>query len=603
MSYDLSRLDTLPQKPGVYLMKNDQGAVLYIGKAKILQARVRQYFTGTDTRAMIPLLLDQVIEIETMVTFTEKEALLLENNLIKQHQPKYNVLLKDDKTFISLMINHKHEWPMLRLVRHKGKPAKDALYFGPYTSALAARQTFEVMTRIFPLRQCSDHELVSRKRPCLLYSIKRCVAPCVHKCTKEEYQSILENAISFLKGHNQEVIKSLKAEMERASDQLQFEKAGAILRTIEQIEEVTGKVKPAVYAKAVSADAFNFFKRDHYMILVKLLFRDDKLIAFEHFDFSLIAQTDEEALTSFLLQHYAKEKPAKEILLPLPLPDDAILEEILDCKIAVPQKGDKKHLLDLAYENAKTLYEQEKNNPESCEDLLVHAEEIFKLNRLPSRIECFDTSHISGTDAVASLAAFTDGIKDNKRYRLYKIKNEDKADDYASLEEVLTRRLKRGKEEDDLPDLIIVDGGKGQLSVAVKVLHLLNIATIDVIAVTKEEALHTKGLTKERVYLVGHPHPIELDPHSSLLFLLQRIRDEAHRRAINFHHKRRKSHVTHSFLDNIPGIGPTKKRALFKHFGSIKRIREATREEILALKGFSEKDFDHLNEAFSKIEK
>lgn len=599
MSYELSKLETLPKKPGVYLMKNEKGEVLYIGKAKILEVRVKQYFKeGSDTRAMIPFLLEQLSEIETMVTFTEKEALLLENNLIKKHQPKYNILLKDDKTFISLMINNKHEWPMLKLVRHLGKTKKDGLYFGPYTSALAARQTFDVMTKTFPLRQCSDRELFSRKRPCLLYSIKRCVAPCVRKCTKEEYDKILENAIDFLKGKNQKIIQSLREEMERASENLQFERAASILRTIEQIQEVTHKTKPTVYANITHADVFNFFKRDRYIILVKLLFHEGRLIAFEHFDFALTAQTDEEALTSFFLQHYAKETPAKEILVPLPLPDADILEEILNVKITVPQKGEKKHLLDLAFENAKTLYEQERNNPETTEDLLVHAEETFKLSRLPSRIECFDTSHISGTDTVASMVAFTDGIKDPKRYRLYKIRNEEHGDDYRALEEVLSRRLQRAKEEDDLPNLIIVDGGKGQLSVAMKVIHLLNIATVDVIAVTKEHALHTKGLTKEKVYLVGKSDPIELDSHSSLLFFLQQIRDEAHRRAITFHRKKRGAHVTHSFLDNIPGIGPIKKRALLKSFGSIKRIKDATKEEILALKGFSEKDYENLKTAF-----
>lgn len=595
MSFDLNQLTSLPKKPGVYLMKNSKKEVLYVGKAKILRDRVKQYFkNSSDTRAMIPILIEQIDSIESIVTFTEKEALILENTLIKKYKPKYNILLKDDKSFISLMINHKHKWPMLKLVRHKNALKKDVLYFGPYTSALAARQTYDIITKIFPLRQCSDRELTSRSRPCLLYSIKRCIAPCVNKCTKSQYDQTVKNAIDFLKGKNKSVIANLKTQMEKASDLLEFEKAGAILKTISQIKEITAKPKKSVQVKIKECDAYHFYKKDHFTVLGKLMFRNTKLIAFEHFEFSLTAQTDSEMLTSFLLQHYQEQTSPKEILLPIHLIDQSLVEEILKAKLFIPQKGEKKNLIDLAYENAKTIFEQEQNKLSSDEDLLMELEEVCKLNHLPSRIECFDTSNLTGGDNVASMVTFTDGLKDTKRYRLYKIKDETHKDDYSALEEILTRRLERAKKEDDLPNLIIVDGGKGQLSIAIKILYRLDIASIDVIAITKEDALHTKGLTKERIFIPGRTKPIELDSHSPLLFFLQTIRDEAHRKAITFHRKSRSARTIKSALDDIPGIGPIKKQALLKTFGSIKRIKEASKDEILSVNGISKKDYNQL---------
>lgn len=596
MSYDPNQINSFPKKPGVYLMKNHLKEILYIGKAKVLKERVKQYFKpGIDSRAMIPVLIEQIHSIDYIVTFTEKEALLLENTLIKQHKPKYNILLKDDKSFISLVINHKHKWPMLQLVRHKEAKNKDDLYFGPYTSALAARETFDVLTKIFPLRQCSDRELTSRTRPCLLYSIKRCVAPCVNKCTKPEYDEIVQNVIDFLKGNNKSVLENLRIQMQEASDKLHYEKAGAILKNITYIEEAFGKLKKTVQIKTKECDAFHFYKRDQFIVLGKLIFRNARLLAFEHFEFSLTLGSDEEMLTSFLLQHYQGQSPPKEILLPIELQDKSIVEEILGVTLLNPQKGEKKNLIDLAFENAKTLYEQEKFQTTTDEDLLAQLKETCKLSHLPSRIECFDTSNLLGKDNVASMVAFTDSIKDPKRYRLYKIKNPESLDDYSALEEVLTRRLERAKKEDDLPNLILIDGGKGQLSVAIKVLHLLNIATVDVIAITKEEALHTKGLTKERLFIPGRQAPIELDPHSSLLFFLQTIRDEAHRKAITYHRKKRSTRMSASALDSLRGIGPVKKKTLLKTFGSVRRIKEASLEEILSLKGFSKKDFDQIS--------
>jgi excinuclease ABC subunit C len=584
------KLLSFPLKPGVYLMKNREGKILYIGKAKVLRERIKQYFSNHDSRAMIPFLLSQLEDIETIVTFTEKEALVLESNLIKKHQPKYNILLKDDKTFISLMINHKNKWPRLNLIRYKENQKEDALYFGPYTSALHARVIFETLTKIFPLRQCSDKELMSRKRPCLLYSIKRCIAPCVGKCTKEEYDETVEESIAFLKGKTKNVILSLKKKMEEASKALEFEKAGAILKTIKQIESVSEAKESSVKLDIDECDVINFIRKGHYTLLIKLIYRGGFLINSEHYDFALTLESDEELLSSFLVQHYTNERPPKEILLPIEIQDNPIVSEVIYSKIVTPQKGDKKKAIDLAFENAKAIYEQEKLSLSSKEELLLELKETLALTRFPSRIECFDTSHISGKDAVASLAAFTNGEKDPKRSRLYKIKKAEVADDYSSLTEVLTRRLTRGIAETDLPDLIIVDGGKGQLSAISQVFQELKIISVDLMALTKEEARHDKGLTKERIFLPHKKEAISLNPHSSLHFFLQTIRDEAHRKAITYHRKKRSTRTTQSVLDEIPGIGPLKKKALLKHFGSVKRIFSATETELLEIDLLTQKD-------------
>jgi excinuclease ABC subunit C len=587
----------IPDQPGVYIMKNGAGQILYIGKAKVLSERVKNYFQKSgDNREMIPYLIKQVENIETIVTFTEKEALLLEHSLIKKYKPKYNILLKDDKAYLSIMINQKETWPKIELVRYKGKEDSSNLYFGPYTSALAARQTYEILTKTFPLRQCSDKELRSRKRPCLLYSIKRCIAPCVNKCTPAEYKEVVDQTVLFLKGKNTQVMKALTLQMEKASLAMQYEKAAALLRTIRQIEEIASNKELPIYSKTADCDAISFIRKGNYILLVILLFREGKLISSEHYDFSQVLPDHEEFLSSFLMQYY-KEKPVPdEVLLPLPLADQPSLEEVLQTKILSPQTGEKKGLIDLAHQNVKALFEQEQRSTASNEDLLLQLQELLSLSRLPSRIECFDTSNTSLSQPVASMVVFIDGIKSPKDYRLYKIKEKTKADDYSALTEVLYRRLKRAKEEELLPDLLIIDGGKGQLNIALDVLQNLDIVSIDVISLVKENARHDKGLTSEKIYTKEHKDPLSIDKHSPLLFLLQRIRDEAHRKAITYHRKERKKESITSLLDSIPGIGPAKKTALLKHFGSLKRIKEASNEEILSLPLITEKDLKSLRE-------
>jgi excinuclease ABC subunit C len=601
MAFDVKKLDLFPLKPGVYIMKGPQQEVLYVGKANQLRLRIKQYFIpGRDGRVMVPFLISKVEEIDTIVVNSEKEALLLENNLIKQYKPKYNALLKDDKTYIALKINIRHPWPMVSLVRYRGKPKPDGLYFGPYTSAFAARNTLDLIQRIFPLRQCSDQELLRRTRPCILYDMKRCIAPCVNKCTKEEYDQFVEGAIKFLKGQDKEVLKDLYKELERQAETLEFEKADEILQTIRQIEKTIESQK-VDKPLGEDADAFGIFRQGDEAVLCQLLFRSGKLVGSRTHNFSQIAQDDHELLESFLVQNYDEQAELPhEILLPAEVEAPETIADIISSnrkrkvRIYLPQRGDKKAMVEMAVANAEAYFQQKKDLKALSERILLEMEEKFRLNRYPERIECFDISNIAGTDTVATMVAFTDGQKDSKRYRKYKIRTVDQADDYASMKEALSRRYLRAKEEDDLPDLLVVDGGKGHLNMALKVLSDLDIATIDVIGLAKEAGRHDRGMTEEQVFLPGAKDPILLKKNSPVLFLLQQIRDEAHRTAISYHRKVRTKKTVKSALEDIPGIGPKKRALLLKHFGSIRKLREVTPEEIAQIPRITKKDIEAL---------
>lgn len=602
MIFDRKQLDHYPLDPGVYLMKDVNHKVIYVGKAKQLKIRIKQYFSATpDARPMVPYLIEEIAFIDTIVVDSEKEALLLENTLIKKHQPKYNAFLKDDKSYISLMVNHQHKWPMLRLIRYKGVPKEEGLYFGPYTSAFAARQTYELLTRLFPLRQCSDDELQRRTRPCLLYGIKRCCAPCVEKCTRDEYETYVQSTVKFLRGQDKEMLKDLYADMQKASKELEYEKAADLLKMIRHIEHVIEADQLVVKVDGKNTDALAVYREGREVILTQLIFREGKLTGSEHFSFTQAVEEDEELFSSFILQNYTqKTLLPDEILVPVSLKDASVLAEILkdrlQKKIALtaPQKGEKLALIALAEKNAKAAFEREKDRQELTEKMLLDLQDTLKLNRYPKRIICFDTSHISGQEPVAALIAFTEGVKDSQRTRLFRMKTAKPSDEYGYLREVLRRHLTRAKQADDLPDLLIVDGGKGQLNVALDVFKELDIATVDVIAVAKQEGLHTKGMTQEKVFLRDQHDPILLSPRSHLLLLLQKIRDEAHRKALSFHRTRRKKTTITSALDELPGIGPIKRGRLLRHFGSMQRIKEASEEELLQIKSITKKDIRNI---------
>ncbi len=601
MKDHLSDILKFPAKPGVYIMRNKAGGILYIGKAKNLKARVRQYFApGGDSRSMIPFLTAKVETIDTLVVNSEKEALLLENNLIKQHKPPYNVFFKDDKTYIALKINNKHAWPTVQIVRYRGRPKADGLYFGPYTSAFAARTTLELIHKLFPLRQCSDQELQRRTRPCILYDMKRCIAPCVNYCTKEEYMHFVNDVTRFLRGYNREVLKDLQEQMQQWSDKLEFEKAQEIYQIIAQIEK-TLEQQNVDKPLGKDLDVIALYREGDEVSLSQLIYRAGKLIGSYHYNFINMIHDDAEVYKSFLLQLYETGADVpQEIILPMELEEAELIEEILNANqsrqvtLLSPKKGSKRALIDMAFANAEATFKREKDEQTILENTLLQMQEKFRLTQYPGRIECFDNSNISGTNPVSVMVAFTDGRPDKNRYRKYQIKTISTPDDYATMHEVLTRRYKRGKEENDLPDLLVIDGGKGHLNIALKVLKELNIISIDVISLAKEGGRHDKGMTQELVFLQDIKDPVRLNKTSPLLFLLQKIRDEAHRFAITYHRKKRSASTFKSALDDLPGIGPVKKKTILKHFGSLKQLQQASESDLKQVKGLSKSNIETL---------
>jgi excinuclease ABC subunit C len=601
MPFDTTTLDQFPKNPGVYLMKDENNKILYIGKANNLRNRVKQYFKkSSDKRLMIPFLTAKVVAIDTIVVSSEKEALLLENNLIKTHTPPYNVIFKDDKSYIALKVTTKSAWPQVMVTRYRGAQKNDGLYFGPYTSAFSARTTLELIQKVFPLRQCSDQEFAKRERPCILYDMKRCLAPCVNLCTKETYDAHVLDVIKFLKGQNKELIQSLYKKMEKESQALEFEKAKETLSLIESIEKTLEKQlveKPL----GEDCDVLGLFREADLVTLSQLLIRDGKLTQTYHYNFTQIEPNDEEVYKAFLMQLYLKESPPQTILLPILLEDKEALEEILSSKegrkitLTTPQKGDKKNLVLMALTNAEAQFKKEKDEASTRETHLLKLQELCHLSKYPKTIECFDNSNLQGSFAVGAKVCFVNGEKNTKGYRHYKIKTVTGPDDYGTFKEVLFRSLKRAQEEESLPDLVIVDGGKGQLNLALSVLKELNLDPIvDLISLAKEEGRHDKGLSLEQIFIPEVKDPILLKHSSPVLFLLQRIRDEAHRFALSYHKKVRLKTTLTSVFDTIPGIGPKKRKALLKHFGSVKRFLESEESELKNVKELTAKDRENL---------
>lgn len=608
MLFNPKQLQMYPQEPGVYLMKNDKGTVLYIGKAKNLQSRLKQYFNSKgDGREMLPYLMAQVTAIDTLVALTEKDALILENNLIKKHKPKYNVLLKDDKSFISLILTQ-HKWPMLKLIRFKGAPPKYAkMVFGPYTNALKARQMYDLALKFFPLRQCSDAEFMNRTRPCLLYDIKKCPAPCVNKCSPVEYQGLLQGAVNFLKGNHKETISYLEQEMAKAAEALAFETAAVLLQTIQELKEFQNKQHIENF-HSKDTDIIALYREGSAVLICLLLFRQGMILDTEHFSFHNIVSDTEEILESFLLQRYKYlQDPPSELLISHPLPQMDAIGEILSeaqqkkMTVKTAKKGLKADWIQMAEKNAKTLFQREQEQTSLKEKMLLDLQETLHLNRFPQMIACIDTSNLSGTDAVACVIYFENGKLLSSKRRWFKIRQ--KTDDYHAMKEVLLRHFSKAKEQNEFPDLLIVDGGKGQLNIALEVFRELEIASVDVIAVTKQEGRHDKGMTEEKIYLPLERNPLSFDSKSPLLFLLQNIRDEAHKQAISFHKKQRTERLITSSLDGIKGIGPMKKQKLLRHFKSLSDLKKGTKEEFLSIPGISIRDWEAVQSWIAQLRK
>jgi excinuclease ABC subunit C len=587
------KIARLPKDPGVYIFKDESGKVIYVGKAKRLRPRVRNYLReGADGRHQVKFLLARARDLDYVVTETEQEALILENNLIKKYRPRYNIFLKDDKTYVNLRLNVDHPFPRLTVVR---RPKRDkAMYFGPFASAGSVRHTLRMIGRIFPLRTCTDTELARRKRPCLYYFIKRCPAPCVGLVDAQEYSETVNKVKMFLKGRGNELLKALREKMERLSAERRFEEAASVRDQVFSIQRTLEKQRITSPQKA-ERDAFAAYREKERIVLQLITVRGGQVSGAQTYSFDNALLSSAEHIASFLNQYYQSGAPIPdEIVLKEEIPGADILAEFLShrrrqpVKILFPKRGERRTLVAMAEKNARTAFENygaSQRNRELLEDL----QELLSLQRFPRRIECFDISNIQGADAVGSRVTFIDGEPSKSHYRHYKIRSVKGVDDYGMLREVVERRLSRGMREGDLPDLLVVDGGRGQLNVALEVLDRLGVGDVDALGIAKVRETGSKRQTrgKERIFTRNLSEPLLLEDNSTALFLLERIRDEAHRFAISHHKRLREKKISHSVLDDIPGVGPVLKHRLLEEFGSVARMKGAPLKAIASVRGVS----------------
>ena len=597
------KLKSLPQNPGVYIMKDADDRVIYVGKAVVLRNRVRSYFhESASEMPKISSLVSEIGDIEWIVTDSELEALILECTLIKKHRPRYNVRLKDDKRYPYIKITTQEDYPRILMTRYM--TSDGGRYFGPYTSAKAVRQTLEHLRHIFPYLSCQRDITGEDERPCLYYHIHRCPGPCIGAVSKEDYRLLVDQITLFLEGKQERIITDVRAKMLQASDRLDFERAAELRDRIDALARVVERQK-VVSATLNDHDVIAFARDDGEACVQVFLIRGGKLIGREYF--ILTGAQDEEAhsiMASFLTQFYdeAAHVP-REILLQNDASEMLVIEEWLRSKrgtkvtLRVPRRGQKRELIQLAAKNASetlsALRIQWESDTNKHVTALSELQEYLELEEPPSRIECYDISNIQGVASTGSMVVFAKGVPRKSDYRRFRIKTIVGANDYAMMQEVLRRRFRRAlakrKGESDvtektgawavLPDLLIVDGGKGQLNAALEVLGELELA----------EAIPTVGLAKkhEEVFLPGHPDPVILPRKSEGLYLLQRIRDEAHHFAISYHKKLRQQNGKASILEEIPGVGAKRRRALLKHFGSIDAIAHASVEELMAVNGMN----------------
>ena len=591
-----AKLESLPTEPGVYLMKDRRGEIIYVGKAVNLRNRVRSYFTRTgDTRAFVSLLDQFLGDIETVLVHNEKEALLLENELIKKHKPRFNVLLKDDKQYISLRLDRTQAYPRLEVVRRYQKDG--ARYFGPYSSASAIRETLRIINRYFHLRTCTDHVLANRKRPCLLHQIGRCPAPCVYPVPAQDYRKSVDEVVLFLEGKAGELVDGLRARMKQSAGELKFEEAARIRDQLLAIERSLERQKVAT-SDFKDQDVFASHRDGDRLLVYVLYVRQGRLNGGQAFPLGSQEFPDEELLPSFVNLYYDQGHfVPEEVLLPLDMEEREGLEALLTerkgerVRVMVPKRGEKRDLVDMAQKNAEQAVIERRRTKDETEVVLRRLQERLHLRNLPRRVECFDISHFQGSSIVASQVAATDGEIDKSRYRRYRIKTLEKQDDFASMHEVISRRLKRGQEEGDLPDLLVIDGGKGQLASALAAAKDLGVEGVDIISLAKSRDLEVhdrdeeSNRSPERVFIPHRKDPIVLRQNSAELYLLARLRDEAHRFAITFQQKSMRKGNFHSVLEDIPGVGDTRKKQLLRQFGSLKRVREATIEELAEVLG------------------
>ena len=597
-------LDNLPAKPGCYIYKDDKGQVIYVGKAIILKNRVRSYFQErSDKDYKTHKLVQNIADIEWIVTGSELEALILEMNLIKKHRPRFNVRLKDDKRYPYIKVHWSDPYPKVTVTRMMVNDG--SRYFGPYTSVWAVHQTLDVIRRIFTYLTC-DREITGKDaRPCLYYDIKLCSGPCIGAVSQAEYRQAIDDLCSFLEGKTDPIVQRLAAEMQQASDDMKFEKAAALRDRINAIERVVEKQK-VISDDQKDSDVIALARADGEACVQIFFIRNGKLIGREYFILEGTEETaDSEVVGQFIKQFYAEAASVpSEVLLPNEVEEAQIIRQWLNTSrgglkvdLKVPRKGTSKELVKMAAENAtetlRALRAQWEMDTNRQSEGLAELQKALGLKEPPNRIECYDISNTQGTASVGSMVVFEQGVPARKHYRHFNIKTVEGPDDFASMEEVLTRRFRRwqasqedqqvGKKVDEsfarLPDLLIVDGGKGQLGRAVDVLKKYEL--VDKVPVT--------GLAKqdEELFLPERSKPVLLPRHSQGLYLVQRVRDEAHRFAITAHRKARTREGLASRLEKIPGIGPGRRKALLTRFGSIEGILKASIEEMTDIPGIT----------------
>lgn len=577
------KLKLLPDSPGVYIMKDAHGKIIYVGKAIILKNRVRQYFQQNKAHTpKVRAMVEKIADFEIIMTSSEVEALILECNLIKKHRPRYNISLKDDKTYPYVKVTLSEEYPRIFITRRVMKDGSK--YFGPYTNAAAVHESLKLLRRLFPLRTCRR----LGDRPCLEYHIKRCLAPCVGKVEKTEYDLMIKSAIHFLEGRTEEVERELSAQMQEAAEEYRFEVAARLRDQLAAVRKVSEK-QNIVTGKG-DQDAVGMARSGLGVCVQIFLIRGGKMLGREHFLLrGSEEETDEAVLTAFLKQYYNQATfVPREVLLPVDLEENELIENWLSGKkgskvqIIVPQKGTKRDLVKMAEGNATKYLSDEADRIKQANAQTIGAvEELGRylgLEKLPHRMECFDISHNQGSETVASMVVFEGGLPKKEDYRRFKIRStEGKPDDFKSMREVTERRY--GKlSEDELPDLIVIDGGKGQLSSALEIIRGAGHLTVPVVGLAKQFEL---------IFTEGSPNPVELPRHSQSLYLIQRIRDEAHRFAITYHRKLRGKRNLVSVLDHIDGIGPTRRKKLWSHFGNLESIKAASIDELTSVDGMN----------------
>lgn len=587
----LKQLKALPAKPGVYLFKDKEGKVIYVGKAANLNNRVRSYFGApSNLSAKIQRLVAKIRDFEFVVTNSEQEALILECNMIKKYTPRYNVRLKDNKTFPYLKIDINEDWPGVYVTRRVQKDG--ARYFGPFASAGSVRKTLRLIEKIFPFRSCSKRIEGKDKRPCLDYYIRRCLGPCIGAVEKQEYHDVINEVILFLQGKQELILRELNAKMKTAAQQLQFERAALLRDQINAIEEVIEGQRIAITLQG-EKDVIGLSQNEKQAYVELLFIRNNKLIGQDHFIMEGIqGDSPDQIITSFVKQYYASASYIPSlILLQHSVDEPAVLSEWLGrqrgskVELQVPKRGAKKKLVDTAAENAVRgleLFQAKEMKVETISSALRELKTRLRLPKMPRRIECYDVSNIQGALAVGSLVVLEKGWPKSAHYRRFRIKTVAGIDDYAMIQETLRRRFKRGLTGEGtwaiIPDLVLIDGGRGQLNAALEVRQELGLDSIPMVSLAKEN---------EEVFIAGKSQPVRIAKDSPALHILQRARDEAHRFAISYHQKLRHKEGISSVLDSVPGIGPRRKKALLRKFGSIEAIKEASLEELGQTEGIT----------------